>query len=86
MSVDKCDEGGGDGSGVLTWDKTTSPSLDRWMSVSRACAPTSTAALKAAMVFSGYWALKPRWAMVWGTVEPLLVFLAKVHVAGYSAD
>ena len=31
-----------------------------------ALAPTRTAASKADMVFSGYWDLKPRWAMVCG--------------------
>lgn len=51
---------------VLTCDRTTTPSAERCTSVSRACAPTSTAPWKAAMVFSGHKALAPRWAMACG--------------------
>lgn len=51
----------------LTCDSTTTPSLDRWRSVSMACAPTSTAALNAHIVFSGYQALYPRCAIAWGS-------------------
>lgn len=42
------------------------PSLLRCKSVSIASAPTRTAASNAGTVFSGYEALYPRWAMVWG--------------------
>lgn len=50
----------------LTWEWTTTPSLVKRRSVSIACAPTSTAPLNALIVFSGYVALYPRWAIAWG--------------------
>ena len=47
---------------LLTCDRTTTSSFVRWMSVSTASAPTSTAALKAPMVFSGCVRENPRCA------------------------
>lgn len=51
---------------VLTCDSTTTPSADRWRSVSTACVPTAAAPRNAAMVFSGYEALYPRCEMACG--------------------
>lgn len=65
----------------LTCDRTTTPSFDRWMSVSIACVPALTAPLNAPMVFSGCLALYPRWAIVWGNRLPSLDFFAYVQVA-----
>lgn len=74
--------------GVRTCDKTTTPSFDRWISVSRPSAPTSTAPLKAPMVFSGNLALYPRWAIACGLRFPdtslranakLAVSLVSIH-------
>lgn len=42
---------------VASWDKTMTPSLERWRSVSMAWAPTEMAPLKAPSVFSGWAAL-----------------------------
>jgi hypothetical protein len=66
---------------ALTWERTTTPSFDKCISVSRAWAPTLTAPIKAAMVFSGYTALYPRCAMACGKVMPSLDVIARVHVA-----
>lgn len=51
------------------------------MSVSSASAPTSTAPLKAPMVFSGNFALYPRWAMAWGLLFPDTSFRAYANEA-----
>lgn len=42
---------------VGSWDNTTTSSLERWMSVSSACVPASTALRMERRVFSGYLAL-----------------------------
>jgi hypothetical protein len=55
------------------------------MSVSMAWAPTSTAPLKAPIVFSGNFALYPRWAMACGSRHPLTSFSAKAKEAAQKS-
>lgn len=74
-----------DGLEAQTCDMTTTPSFEMWRSVSMACAPTSTAASKAAMVFSGSAALYPRCAIVCGIRRPSASFLASTKLAMASS-
>src|SRR5262249_54989149 len=53
---------------VGSWMTTTWPSLVSWTSNSTRSAPTSSAAAKAASVFSATWAESPRWAMMSGGI------------------
>jgi hypothetical protein len=69
----------------LTWDKRTTPSFDRCISVSSASAPTSTAPRKAPMVFSGNFALYPRWAIACGLRFPETSFFAYANEAGVAS-
>jgi hypothetical protein len=70
---------------TLTWDNKTTPSFDRCISVSSASAPTSTAPLKAPMVFSGNFALYPRWAMACGLRFPETSFFAYANEAVFAS-
>ena len=65
-----------------TWESTTTPSPDRCMSVSRACAPASSAPANALSVFSGKRARYPRCAIACGNRRPSL----SCHGPGNGAE